>query len=1032
MIDKVTEIFWENLLNLFPMLAQDSWGRLTLAVTALTFVSGLSWAGVKIWQRSKELLKNKPKAEFFDLPRLGHSADTYAYSARNTVFLGREYEFQKLEKFAHEQRIFCWWLICGSGGIGKSRLALEFSLHLNAAGKKWDTGFIQLEKVDIAELQEWQPQRPTFLILDYVAKNIISSPPKEDGNGETKVSLLIKLFSRRAIDKKLQHPVRILLLERDYRIQITNSDYLMQEWYRSIAETLTSDGAISAGFEFEKPLLIEPLSEENLCILAADIYQEKHGISPFPKSLFLERFKKIDADKKRTLFVIYLAADMAREQGGTNLSGDGTREAILQRLIDREFDVRWNKIIKSEAELGYVVDATIRNGYLPPIPRLSHQERKNWLKLGCSTLTSAGFKFLPLEPDILGEYLILSGHAGDIFLPYTARKEIARKAFEEIKDDAALFFMRCMLDYPQNDVWLNLFLDVRPDDVELREKWMSYAIAMLWYLGHKDYFESAYKIMEHILREDDSLVCRMAKAFAVSSIMGLLTEREGHSAALKYYRYFDELGEENYIQDMKANAIRILIEYHASTFDFENASKYLNSLRKFTQSDEVQRIIAISSSYVIHSTCKKAEIDGYTEKDVEYIEDIYRKLDSLSNSPKILDLKMRAASNAIYSLRDIDPIKTCNILVEIIPNCLRFAQRTEFRELLATVLLNITGSRILPDDLMNGLVGFYKSLAAIKKENVKNREILASVAQNYIIRYCAKGYIDKAENILEVFSMLGNSIGVRNINAAALIAFHQYHTEAKDIKKSLGVVSSIRNLGAEYEIQIRLANVLSQTMAAFDESTSFELLKEWYDEIILIFRSFFDVRQQQEILCNSLALANMVLSIKYAKCGNILLSKGYYEKMKELPSLPQIRNCIAHTAKVIGYEFVERDAFDDIVSLYSDSASFGEEDDILMTRIILCMGMAAKCEKDGNHSGVYHFFNEAHSLTQNNPELLKLNALNAALIIYRYMNDGDYKKAILIFDRYKNADCDEKTKELFVQLEGEFGNTLNGESPSNI
>lgn len=1016
MIDKVTDIFWENILSLFPVLAQDSWGRMALAIGALAFVSGLSWGGVKIWQRAGTFFKKEPKAKFFTLPQTGLGAETYAYSARNTVFLGRDDEFQKLAKFAHDERIFCWWLIHGSGGIGKSRLALEFALHLNTPNRKWDTGFIQLETLNTREFEEWNPQRPTFLVLDYIAKNIVSSSLKEVDNNETKVSLLINSLAQRAIDKKLRHPVRVLLLEREYKINIKDNDYLKQDWYRSIAENLTSEGSVPANFEFEKPLLIEPLSEENLCALASAIYLENKGDLPFPKSLFLSRFYKIDSEKKRTLFVVYLAAEMAREQE----QNYDTRESILQRLIDREFDSRWHTIIKSEKGLEYIIDATIRNGYRPDAEFLAYQERKNWLKLGCATLTSEGFKFLPLEPDLLGEYLLISGHAGDIFIPYTARKEIVRRAFEEVEDDAALFFMRCMLDYPQNDIWLNLFLDIRPDGVELRKKWLSYVIAMLWYLGHKDYFDSAYKIMEHILQEDSSLVSRMAKAFAVASIMGLLTDREGHGAALKYYHYFDELGDESYIQYMKASAIRILIEHYANIYDFENASKYIDCLRGFEQSNEVQRVIAFSSTYLIHAKLKHSESTKYSKKDLLFVENIYRKMNTLHDSKDVLNQKMRAASNLIYFLKDSDPIKTCELLIDIMPNCIKFFHYSEFRELLATVLQNITSSEALSDELVDSLVKLYKSTASIKLENIKNRELLAGVAQNYVIRYCNNGSIDKAEEIINIFSELGSSSGVRYIHAETLRVLHIYYCKIKNIERASEIISSIRELGCEYEVQIRLAHVLSQAMAAFDDIVNFELINKWYYELLAIFQSVYDPSQFQEVLCNAFALANMVLSTNHAKNGEIFLSKKYYEKMKKLPSISTIRRCIAHTVKIICNEFIERDAYEDIVSLYNDCASFGEEDDILATRIFLCMGMAAKCEKEGNPGGVYQFFDEAHSLTQNKPELLKINAFSAAVIIFRYMSDGDYAKAKSIFKKYKSIDCDKKARELFTQLEREL------------
>lgn len=70
-------------------------------------------------------------------------ANRLAFGARRVPFVGREAEIRALKSFLDaddddETAGFRWWLVLGSGGLGKSRLALEFCL---LAGLHWRTGF---------------------------------------------------------------------------------------------------------------------------------------------------------------------------------------------------------------------------------------------------------------------------------------------------------------------------------------------------------------------------------------------------------------------------------------------------------------------------------------------------------------------------------------------------------------------------------------------------------------------------------------------------------------------------------------------------------------------------------------------------------------------------------------------------------------------------------------------------------------------------------------------------------------------------
>ncbi|MBL4838141.1 MAG: hypothetical protein JKY34_11245 [Kordiimonadaceae bacterium] len=117
------------------------------------------------------------------------------FAARHIPFLGREGEMAQLSSFCDCADQFSWWLVIGSGGLGKSRLALEFCLTKR---ETWQVGFLS-DHTTFDKWEKWQPDRPTLIVVDYVAKR-----------AELIGDMLAQLNSR----SDLECPVRVLLLER--------------------------------------------------------------------------------------------------------------------------------------------------------------------------------------------------------------------------------------------------------------------------------------------------------------------------------------------------------------------------------------------------------------------------------------------------------------------------------------------------------------------------------------------------------------------------------------------------------------------------------------------------------------------------------------------------------------------------------------------------------------------------------------------------------------------------------------------------
>jgi len=96
------------------------------------------------------------------------SAQWLTYSRRQARLIGRSNSLHQLDEFFDQDASFGWWVIAGSGGVGKSRLALDAIEHRQTL---WEVGFLsntKLKKDDA--LSGWQPQSPTIIVIDYAAE----------------------------------------------------------------------------------------------------------------------------------------------------------------------------------------------------------------------------------------------------------------------------------------------------------------------------------------------------------------------------------------------------------------------------------------------------------------------------------------------------------------------------------------------------------------------------------------------------------------------------------------------------------------------------------------------------------------------------------------------------------------------------------------------------------------------------------------------------------------------------------------------
>ena len=95
-------------------------------------------------------------------------ASRFIFGARALPFVGRDSELKSIDAFLGDRGAqFSWMLLYGSGGVGKSRLAMEICL---LAQEEWHAGFLD-EYSREPDWTLWRPMTPTLIVIDYASRD---------------------------------------------------------------------------------------------------------------------------------------------------------------------------------------------------------------------------------------------------------------------------------------------------------------------------------------------------------------------------------------------------------------------------------------------------------------------------------------------------------------------------------------------------------------------------------------------------------------------------------------------------------------------------------------------------------------------------------------------------------------------------------------------------------------------------------------------------------------------------------------------
>ena len=432
--DEVLPIYWEYFIKELLAGLRDKAGK--DGSPLFNFYAGIQFDRIQEGFKNLNAKWDRSNSPRLIVPRVDNNEkNRFSFRSNHIPFQEAALQdvFERMSQFiavseTGSDKKFLAYAIAGPAGAGKSRFALEFCNR--AIG--WHSGFLA-STVNDGIWSNWNPVRPTIIVVDYA------------GDASRDIGTVLKILSER---DDLHRPVRMLLLEREGMKPGDTGQ--PPQWFSTI---LAKDKPLITDhwhdYEAQPILTLPCMTDDDLWTLM-QCFLSENGHHCNREELF-KQLIEIDP-KKRPLTAAFLAD--ARSHSTNDFS---TIEDVLQDYLDREEERYWKPVSNKEQLLKdkhLLVIATVVGGL-----NCGKEEPENFPKEYCTSFKEicgdtdrfrafGGIDenhYLPqMEPDILGEYFVLSNYSGrdketEQFLKYTAGIFLTT------------FFPRAIGDFPNND-----------------------------------------------------------------------------------------------------------------------------------------------------------------------------------------------------------------------------------------------------------------------------------------------------------------------------------------------------------------------------------------------------------------------------------------------------------------------------------------------------------------------------------------------------------------------------------------------------
>ena len=381
--------------------------------------------------------------------------------SRSVPLVGREAQLASLQAFLDQPNTVLARVVTGSGGSGKTRLALELCEQCASAG--WDAGFATGREMKrflaLQNLGNWGWQRPTLVVIDYAARH-----------AETLGDWIAELADREASDAP---PLRLLLLEREAR---TDSGW----WPEVFDRGGYGAGTRQALLDPPQPWPVPPLEgiEARLAMLVSllsSINSEGRLTHLIDNPDLRQRLMAVDwGGDPLTL----LMAGLTMVQQGHTQALVARRTDLADQLAKREAD-RLRELAKAAKlddtlVLHLAAVATLAQGMTrqafeayanterEALHRAGGGDPANIADLLGSALPRTGGGVAPVLPDLIGEAFALRCLQG------ADPKDAVLRCYAAAGDLVTESLVRTVQDYADADglplLWLDAVIDAGFDD----------------------------------------------------------------------------------------------------------------------------------------------------------------------------------------------------------------------------------------------------------------------------------------------------------------------------------------------------------------------------------------------------------------------------------------------------------------------------------------------------------------------------------------------------------------------------------------
>ena len=274
------------------------------------------------------------------------SIEWLSFHQRSVPLFGRCDELEQLKKFLNDPKPFAWWAIVGSGGSGKSRLALEF---LKSLPPNWSGGFVRQELATLESVANWKPEQDHLWIIDYAASN------------QNEIKSTIAAWAN--VFRSSLFNVRLLLLERDYDDS--------SGWWSEITRPPSV-----VRFGIEKSLYAEPLRlppfgnhteqflEHTLSLLDRDLQESvRHEV----EKLTSDEISNL-TEHGNPLLVQLLVSNIIEKTEGRTPETTFPRESVQETYLLRELDILRDRCESDSIDFQKVLDLLFVTTSAFPLP----------------------------------------------------------------------------------------------------------------------------------------------------------------------------------------------------------------------------------------------------------------------------------------------------------------------------------------------------------------------------------------------------------------------------------------------------------------------------------------------------------------------------------------------------------------------------------------------------------------------------------------------------------------------------------------